>query len=99
MTTWCWLVAILGAGVRLVDFDRPILRQANEGVLPFYVLHQTVIVVLAFFLLDWHVPVVLKYPVLAATSLLVIVISYLGAIRPFSTVRLLFGMSRSKPGV
>jgi hypothetical protein len=42
-STWCWLFAILGFGMQFLAFDHPWLRYANEGVMPFYILHQTVL--------------------------------------------------------
>jgi hypothetical protein len=41
-SAWSWLFAILGFSMRFLAFDRPLLRSANEGVMPFYILHQTV---------------------------------------------------------
>ncbi|MGD8993051.1 MAG: acyltransferase, partial [Desulfobacterales bacterium] len=42
-STWCWLLAILGFGRQYLTVERPVLRSANEGVLPFFILHQTVL--------------------------------------------------------
>jgi len=49
---WCWLLAILGFGMRYLAFDRPVLRYANEGVLPFFILHQTVLLGTGYFIMS-----------------------------------------------
>ena len=46
---WSWLLAIMGFGMKHLNFFTPRLKYANEAVLPFYILHQTVIVCLGYF--------------------------------------------------
>ena len=43
--------------------DRPVARldYANEAVLPFYILHQTVIVTVSYFVLGWGIPDLLEW--------------------------------------
>jgi len=90
--SWCWLVAILGGGERVLNFSNGCLRYANEAVLPFYILHQTVIVVIAFFLISWNAGVAVKYAVLAPVSFVIIMVLYEVMIRRSGTLRCLFGM-------
>ena len=61
-------------------------------MLPFYILHQTVIVIIAFFLITWDIPVLLKYLVLASLSFGIIIGLYEGVIRRLPPLRFLFGM-------
>jgi hypothetical protein len=65
-------------------------------VLPFDILHQTVLVVLGFFLLDWRVPVAVKYPVLLGLSLTIILAIYTCLVRPWRGMRFLFGMNPAR---
>ena len=67
------------------------LEYASEAVLPFYMLHQTVIVVLAFGLIAWTAGPWAKYLTLIAASFLVIMAAY-EAVRRVSVLRVLFGM-------
>jgi hypothetical protein len=89
-------VAILGLASKHLDFESLFLRRANEAVLPFYVLHQTVIVVIAFHLIGWNMSVSTKFPVLVVGSLAVILAVYAWAIRPWNIMRFLFGMRPAK---
>ena len=43
LNAWCWLVAILGYASRHLTQTNRFLQYGNEAVLPFYVLHQTII--------------------------------------------------------
>jgi len=93
--SWSWLAAILGFAGKHLNFDRPWLGLANEAVLPFYVLHQTVIVVIAYLLMGWQVGVLVKYVVLVLASLTVILSTYTCLVRPWRATRFLFGMKPS----
>ncbi|MDH5615909.1 MAG: acyltransferase, partial [Acidimicrobiia bacterium] len=64
----------------------------SEAVLPFYVLHQTVIVLLAFYVVDWPISATLKYLTICLISLVVILAIYDVAVRRTRPTRFLFGM-------
>jgi glucan biosynthesis protein C len=92
MAAWCWLVAMLGAARRALSFSTPFVRYANELALPFYILHQTVIVCVGFLIRDWDIPIIAKWPLLAAICFVVIMGLYEFAIRRVNVLRILFGM-------
>ena len=50
--TWAWLLTFLGFASRHLNFTNNFLKYANDAVLPFYVLHQTVIVIIGFFIMN-----------------------------------------------
>jgi len=90
--TWFWLVAILGAGRRFLSFNRPILRYANEAVLPFYVLHQTVIIMIGYYVVKWHTGIPQKYLFISTTALIATLLAYDLLVRRTNVTRFLFGM-------
>src|SRR5262249_3525956 len=65
---------------------------ANQAVLPFYLLHEPVIVAFAWYTVRWHAPILIKYTVLVAASFTVTLAIYELAIRRYRITRLLFGM-------
>ena len=70
-------------------------RQAqygNEAVLPFYLLHEPVIVAAAYLIVRWHAPTLAKYPALVAISFAATLAIYELAVRRYRPTRLLFGM-------
>jgi hypothetical protein len=67
-----------------------------EAVLPIYILHQTVIVLLAFYVVEWQIPGVVKYLVISLVSLGLILLIYGVAVRRTRLTRFLFGMKASK---
>lgn len=93
---WCFVLTLLGYGQ--VYFNKPSfwLKKMNEAIYPFYILHQTVIVVFAYYIiqLDFNIPV--KFIILLVSSFLIIVFIYRFFIYPFKITRILFGMKKRK---
>lgn len=91
---WFGLVAILGYGRRYLNFAHPLLRYAGEAVLPVYILHQPIIVVIAYVMRGWDMSVGLKYLILSTTALAVTLLAYELLVRRFNLLRFLFGLKR-----
>ena len=71
---------------------------ANQAVLPFYLLHEPVIVAFAWFIVRWHAPIGVKYPALVVVSSTATLALYELAVRRYRITRLLFGMKpRERP--
>jgi len=97
LVCWCWILAILGFGRRYLDFNRPSLKGMNEGVLPFFIMHMTVLMVLGHFIISWPIHDVLKWPIVFFSSLVVILSLYVLFIRRLDSLRFLFGLKTSRP--
>jgi surface polysaccharide O-acyltransferase-like enzyme len=89
---WCWLLAVLGFGFQYLTRNKPFLRYANEAVLPFYILHQPVILCIAFFVVEWAIPDFLKFLIILIVSFGIVMVLYELIVRRFSLIRILFGM-------
>ena len=75
-------------------------RYANEAVLPFYLLHEPVIVAAAWLIVRWPAPVPAKYAVLVSVSFAATLGLYEALVRRFRLTRFLSGMKpRIKPSV
>ena len=96
LSAWCWLLAILGFGMKHLSFNTPLLRHANEAVLPFYILHQSVIVTLGYFVVQWAIPDLLKFVLIVSGSFLGSMGLYEFLVRRNNVLRVLFGM-KAKP--
>jgi fucose 4-O-acetylase-like acetyltransferase len=91
------LIALLGHATRLADVDAPSLRYFGEAALPLYVLHQTVIVGLGYWLVDIPVPLGVRYALLLGTSFVATLAAYHFVVRPSRVLRAAFGM-RARAG-
>jgi len=95
--SWSFVLAILGFGMQHLTFNIPFLRYANEAVLPFYIMHQTVIICVGYFVVRWAIPDLAKFAVIAASSFAIITALYELLMRRINVLRFLFGMKvRSK---
>ncbi len=90
--TWFWIIAILGYGHRFLNRTNAFLRYANEATYPFYILHQTVIVAIGYFVVQWQASIIAKFSVIALASLAVTILLYETAVRRTNATRFLFGM-------
>jgi glucan biosynthesis protein C len=89
---WLWIVAILGYGRWFLSVDNRALRYANEAAYPFYILHQTVIVAVGFYVLKWGMGVPASYALVVLFSLLATLGLYELIVRRVGVLRFLFGM-------
>ncbi len=72
------------------------MKYAGEIGMPFYIWHQTVIVVIAFAVVQWPVGAPAKYLVIAVASLAVTVL-LCELTRRNAVTRFLFGMKAQRP--
>ncbi len=68
------------------------MRYASEAQLPIYVLHQTIIVAIGFFVVTWGLDWPLKYLVIALATLVATLGLYDVLVRRTQLTRFLFGM-------
>ncbi|UCC15958.1 MAG: acyltransferase family protein [Dehalococcoidales bacterium] len=92
ISTWSWLFVMVSLASRYLTGTNRFLKYANTAVLPFYILHQTVIIVISFYVVQWDSGVGLKYLTISTTSFVVIMILYEFLIRRVNILRFLFGM-------
>ncbi|MFJ8157979.1 acyltransferase [Streptomyces sp. NPDC094468] len=101
---WCLVVAIPG----LLDRRRPkpppevpnqtpttrrrLYAYLAAAVLPLYILHQPIVVAVAYFVTGWSAPVVVEYVVLVVIALTLTLTAYELLVRRTRATRFLFGM-------
>ncbi len=77
---WAWIAAILGFGARYLNHAGPVLRYLTVGVFPFFLIHQTAIVVVGHHLATPGWP-------LAAESLALIAITFAACFATYEVAR------------
>jgi peptidoglycan/LPS O-acetylase OafA/YrhL len=91
ISSWCWVLAIFGFGMKHLTFNKPYLQPLNEAVLPFYVLHQSVLIYVGYVVVQWDIPALAKWLIIAPLSFAIIV-GLIAIIRRVNVLRFLFGM-------
>ena len=92
VNAFCWTVFLLFVGMRFLDFSNKWLEYGKEAVLPFFVVHQPVIIAIAFFVVQWNAGIPLKMLAVVLGSLAVSVGLYELIIRRIDPLRVVFGM-------
>lgn len=85
-------MANLGFSAQHLRIPARLLPYANEAVLPFYILHQTVLVSVGHVVVHSPVPDLLKWLFITTTSLVLCLLLYEFLVRRFNPLRFLFGM-------
>jgi glucan biosynthesis protein C len=93
---WSWVITVVGYGQKYLNKNSRVLKYSNEGIYPFYILHQTIIIIIAYPMINWSEGIIMKFLLLTILSFITTVGTYLIFIRPFNITRFLFGM-KSKP--
>jgi len=86
------LPASLGFAMQYLTRNTPFLKYAGEAVLPFYILHQTVLLVIGYFVVQWAIPGLAKWAIIFTSSFIVIMALYEFLVRRINILRILFGM-------
>jgi peptidoglycan/LPS O-acetylase OafA/YrhL len=94
--TWLWVMVFVGYGYRYLSFVNPLLRWAREASYPVYILHQTVIVAIGYYVIPMAWTPWTKYVVVLVLSMGTCVILYEGCVRRFAALRLAFGMKAKR---
>jgi peptidoglycan/LPS O-acetylase OafA/YrhL len=96
---WCWTLFMLYVGIRYLDFTNKRLVYGRESILPFYLLHQPVIIGIAFFVVQWDAGLMLKILVVVLGSLLVTLGLVELVIKRINVLRGLFGIKTRRRGM
>ncbi len=91
LNCWCWVLVCIGFGRRYLNRNSPLLQLANEAVYPFYILHQTVLITLAYYVLQWPATTAAKFLLIALGTFGGTLLLY-SIIWRFSVLRVLFGL-------
>jgi glucan biosynthesis protein C len=89
---WCWTAFMLFIGMRYLDRDSRALRYGQATLLPFFVVHQPAILAIAYFVVQWQVPIAVKLPVVVLGAFLLSIGLVELVIKRVGFLRLVFGM-------
>ena len=65
---WAWMVALLGAARRWLDRPASLIRRGESSAYVWYVVHHPVIVAIAYVIVAWRAPLVVKVSLLFVGS-------------------------------
>ncbi len=89
---WSWVLFLVAFGIHRLNFGNRFLTYSSEAVMPFYVLHHPVIVVIGYFVIQWQLNLWIKHGLITVAALIITVGIYELFIRRVSAMRWVFGM-------
>ncbi len=90
--TWCWVFALVGYGKKYLNKSHPSLDYLNPLIYPFYILHQTIIVILAYYVVQTPDTVFFKWIFLTLSTLFLTLMIFHLFIKRYPFTRFIFGM-------
>ena len=86
------IFTIFGYALIFLNRESQFIKQANEAVYPFYLIHQPIMFVLAYYIVELDMPVLLKFGLNYLGTVLVTWVIYLYVIKPINILRPIFGL-------
>lgn len=93
---WSWLLTLFGYAAQYLNKPSKLLAYCNEAVYPFYILHQTVTIVLAYYIMNKTWGLLPKATILILGTFIISWLIYEFLIRRWKWIRPLFGLKKPK---
>jgi hypothetical protein len=95
INSWFWTISLLLFGMRYLDFINNWLKYGKQAIMPFFLIHQPVIIVIAFYVVQWDNSIVIKLLSVMGGSFLIILGIFELLIKRISILGNLLGVKRN----
>jgi len=92
LNQWLWVLGIFGLAMRALNYGSEKLTYATQAVYPFYILHQTVIIIASYFVIRMEAGISYKLALITFLSFGFIYALYELIIKRTNFTRVLFGV-------
>ncbi|HET6559628.1 MAG TPA: acyltransferase [Prolixibacteraceae bacterium] len=96
LVSWSIGLTILAYAKKFANIDNLWRKQLNTAIYPFYLLHQPILVVVAYFVVPFSVSLGMKALLITALTLAFFLLVYSFLVIPFNSMRLIFGMKKKE---
>ncbi|MGV0023607.1 acyltransferase family protein [Phormidesmis priestleyi] len=90
--SWCWVIALLALGQGYLCFNNRLLAYLNQASYPIFLLHQSVLVAISFYVIQWNVGILEKFLIISTASIVTTIVLYDLIIKRLNWIRFLFGL-------
>jgi glucans biosynthesis protein C len=94
--SWFTVITVIAFGQHYLNRPHPWLKHFNEGLYPFYILHQTAIIAIGYYVCQLPWGIFAKFWTVSFLTLASCLGIYFLVIRPFNFVRIFFGLKPKK---
>ena len=99
INVWMWILMAVGMAHRYLNKPSKILNYMNQAIYPFYIIHQTVIIAIGYYVIQVEESIFAKYLFVSTLSLVFTLGLYEFVVKPYAITRFLFGVKSKKPKV
>jgi peptidoglycan/LPS O-acetylase OafA/YrhL len=92
INSWCWTMVMFRVGMRFLDYSNKWLQYFREATFPIFLVHHPVIVIIAFYVVQWEVHLLIKLLVVVFGTVAGSFGFYEFFVKRINPVRRLFGM-------
>jgi hypothetical protein len=92
LNSLCWVIALVGLAQKYLSFNNGLLQYASQASYPFYLLHQTVLITVAFYTVQCNLGIGEKFLIISGASILLTCALYELLIKRINITRFLFGL-------
>jgi peptidoglycan/LPS O-acetylase OafA/YrhL len=89
---WFFVIAILGYGRSILSTRTSFLAYSGQASYPVYLLHQTAIVIIGYYVVQWNTGILIKYATILVAAIVVSILIYDLLVKRTKVTRVLFGM-------
>jgi len=91
LISFCWVMFFVGLAAKKLNFNHKFLQSANTAILPIYILHQTLIIVFGYYIIQMNTTIFFKFLLIAGTAIPSSVLIYV-VVQKNNVLRFLFGL-------
>jgi hypothetical protein len=96
VNSWCWTMFMMFIGMRYLDFRNKWLDYGQDIIVPFFLFHQPVIIILAYYVVQWDISLTVKILAVVLGSFFITLGLCEFLIRRIEPARAIFGMKPMK---
>ncbi|MBT6330468.1 MAG: acyltransferase family protein, partial [Kordiimonadaceae bacterium] len=93
---WSWVATLIGFARHYLNFKNDFLGYANGIVYPFFILHQTVIIIIGYYIIDWGMNGIFEFIAIAIGTFVLSIALIELVIKRSNILRVLFGLKTIK---
>ena len=92
LNRWSWIIVIFGFAATYLNKESPLIKYRNQAVYPLYIMHQTVILIIGYYLMDSDLHYLWKFIILTIGTFGGCFLLYEFVIKRLRVLRPLFGL-------
>lgn len=89
---WSWISIVIGFSRKYLNFSNDVLKYCNGMLYPFFILHQTVIIILGYYVIELGFSEILEYTIIVVGTFVICYLLYEFFIKKINILRFLFGL-------